>query len=348
MDKKVSLAMPAIVSILLFILPFCARGEDAAESVYSVQISSYRSLESARGDFNRVISKLPQEKLDHFRIETVGEYYALRLGKFPDRAAAAEFLKSLASDLPGAIIVESSYEQERIRLMYRARGAPEEEDAQAPLKEQDLPRAASEDQVAPPEKGDELRAPHTEEAPPQPAPEEPEKEREQPAGPSHVQPEESPVEITPPDELPEKLALIEGLLQIRDYPAALQVIGKEISGRPEHPGLNAWYGMVLLKTGRPEEALPYLTKASVLSPGEPDYHSAAGYCYFYLGEYARAADAFERALALEPSHVDALAGLGIVRVRQGDKVRARALYDRLKSLDRASAVNLLRLIEGGY
>ena len=46
-----------------------------------------------------------------------------------------------------------------------------------------------------------------------------------------------------------------------DYESALPVFMRELEAKPRDGALNQWVGVCLLRTGKPEEALPYLKAA---------------------------------------------------------------------------------------
>ena len=145
--------------------------------------------------------------------------------------------------------------------------------------------------------------------------------------------------------LTDKIAKIAALVDNKDFNSALEIITTAIATQPEHPGLNAWHGMVLLKKGQPSEALTYLKKAAELSPDIPDYHNGLGYSLFYLSRLDDAINAFRKAIHLDPGHTDALTGLCISYAKNGKREMAMDIYDMLKSVDKETAEKLLTIIE---
>jgi tetratricopeptide (TPR) repeat protein len=143
----------------------------------------------------------------------------------------------------------------------------------------------------------------------------------------------------------ETLASISFLVEKKDFDAALDMIKVEIKAEPEHPDLNAWLGMVLLKKDQPHDALKYLKKAVELSPHVSDYHNGLGYSLIYLKKYDGAIDAFNNALSLDPGHTDARTGLCIGYAKTGNREKALETYNRLKDLDNETSDKLLKIIE---
>jgi hypothetical protein len=57
---------------------------------------------------------LSREEIDYLRIEKIGKYYAVRLGKFEDRAHAERFHKTIKRDLNFSILMKAYIKDERI------------------------------------------------------------------------------------------------------------------------------------------------------------------------------------------------------------------------------------------
>ena len=84
-----------------------------------------------------------------------------------------------------------------------------------------------------------------------------------------------------------------------------------------------------------------ITRALAVDPDNGSYLDSLGWAYFKMGDYSRAAEQLQRAVALEPTHpviqdhyADALMRLG----RTADAIAAwtAALTSRDQELDRAS------------
>ena len=301
-----------IIVFTLCMLPFHSYAAEDPTSIYTVQIGSHRAIEAANEQFNTITKKLNKGNLDYLRIEKIGKFYTLRLGKFDSKPEASKFLASVRSKLPSSLIKNVYFIEERIERMYMPQDAVKEVKTQQPPIPEDVtikePGETKPPAIEPPDqKIDNVK-------------------------------EDVPIE--------EKITSISSLVHKKNYNGALEILKKEIREDPENPELNAWYGTVLLKTDNPEEALPYMEKAVELSPSVPDYYNGLGYCLFYLDRHDQAVDAFNTALSLEPEHVDALAGLGIIYAKRGEKEKAMDIYNKLKNLDESSANKLMKIIEG--
>ncbi|HET9513904.1 MAG TPA: tetratricopeptide repeat protein [Gemmatimonadales bacterium] len=88
----------------------------------------------------------------------------------------------------------------------------------------------------------------------------------------------------------------------------------------------------LYNEGRYEEAIAILKEGLSLYPSAVELHVGAGYAQLAREEFAWSRRAFEGALTLEPDHEDALAGLGEVLLKLGERKGALAAFERVLDL----------------
>ena len=300
LNKNSGLIGRFILFIVLCVFPFHSYASEKRPSVYTIQVASLKDLDAAEKQFDSITEQLDKKELAFLRIEKVGKFYSLRIGKFDTKAEANELLESVKPKFPSSIVMEVYFIEDRIKRMYETGESVKE--AQ-PAASPETGPAASEDKSA-------KTASTKEEIP-----------------------------------LEEKIDLISSLVNKKEYENALDILNEEMAKQPDQPALNAWYGTVLLKMNKPEEALPHMLKAAELSPSVADYHNGVGYCYFYLNNYSDAISEFNKALSLDPNHVDAIAGLGIIYAKSGNREQSMEIYKRLKSLDKGSAEKLLKIIQ---
>ncbi len=141
---------------------------------------------------------------------------------------------------------------------------------------------------------------------------------------------------------------IEALVRKNEYVDALDIITAEIIEQPEHPDLNAWFGMVLLKMDKPLDALQYLEKATELSPDAPYTHNSLGYSFFFLERFDEAIDEFNKAIRLDPGHFDALTGLCIAYAKISNQEKAMDIYHKIKKFNKETANQLLTIIKSNF
>lgn len=291
-------------------LPLCAFAEENSTSIYTIQIASFSTVKKADEEFTQITQTINRDELAYLRIEKIGNFYSLRLGKFNSNMDAIKFLESIKAKLPDSMIVNAYFRENRIIRLHEPQKEAEGINTQQTGVQERAGKTGPNSSTLPAAKASIVDK----------------------SGADNNVPIEKIIES------------ISSLAQNKDYDNALKITKKALTEKPEHPLLNAWHGTLLLKTNKPSEALHYLEKAVALSPDVPDYHNSLGYCFFYLNKSDKAIKAFDKVLSLEPEHIDALAGLGIIYAKSGKKDRAMNIYSSLKNLDAASADKLLRLV----
>ena len=88
----------------------------------------------------------------------------------------------------------------------------------------------------------------------------------------------------------------------------------------------------LYNEGHYDEALETLREGLTIYPHAVELHVGMGYARLAREEYLWTRRAFEEALGLDPGHEDALAGLGEVLLKFGDRTAAVACFDRILAL----------------
>ncbi|TVM31751.1 hypothetical protein DQK91_17615 [Oceanidesulfovibrio marinus] len=80
---------------------------------------------------------------------------------------------------------------------------------------------------------------------------------------------------------------------------------EELAAHPQEPLPNYYMGRLLLAQSKPQEALPYLQKATALDPGEEEYWYWLGVNQWALGNPGAEQEAYLRALEIDPKYVPA-------------------------------------------
>jgi tetratricopeptide (TPR) repeat protein len=88
----------------------------------------------------------------------------------------------------------------------------------------------------------------------------------------------------------------------------------------------------LYNEGQYDDAIDTLREGLGLYPHAVELHVGMGYARLAREEYAWARRAFEEAVALDPDHEDALAGLGEVLLKFGERTGAVGSFDRILAL----------------
>jgi len=90
----------------------------SSHEFYTVQTASFLDMDDARRHYNSVIKRINEEKLDHLRIEKIGDYFSVRIGKFDDQFNADKLFHSIKYHFPSSIIRKAYLKEERIKLRY--------------------------------------------------------------------------------------------------------------------------------------------------------------------------------------------------------------------------------------
>ncbi|UCH81678.1 MAG: SPOR domain-containing protein [Nitrospiraceae bacterium] len=82
--------------------------------VYTIQAGSFNDLNRAEKLYDFIVNELDSEDLAYLRIEKVGRYYAVRLGKFGEQRNAKIFLNKIMSHLSTLSMMKAYINTERI------------------------------------------------------------------------------------------------------------------------------------------------------------------------------------------------------------------------------------------
>jgi hypothetical protein len=86
--------------------------------VYTVQIASQKSIADAQNQFNSILRSHSEINLNLLRIEKVGKYYTVRIGKFDNYDSGNKFLEEIKPGISEAIILKAYIKNERIVKKY--------------------------------------------------------------------------------------------------------------------------------------------------------------------------------------------------------------------------------------
>ena len=87
-------------------------------TVFTVQAGSYTYKVNAENKYKSLIHDLNAADLDQLRIEKVGDYYTVRLGRFEQYGTAMKFLNAMNSRLSSSIVLEAYIKNERIVALH--------------------------------------------------------------------------------------------------------------------------------------------------------------------------------------------------------------------------------------
>ena len=86
--------------------------------VYTVQTGSFINSNYARRQFDFIAEELNENELDSLRIEKIGEFDAVRVGKFKDYTTAKKYLQAVKPRISSAIIMKTRMKN-MIKRLYK-------------------------------------------------------------------------------------------------------------------------------------------------------------------------------------------------------------------------------------
>jgi len=84
------------------------------ESVYTIQTASFKESQRAEKQFRIIEQALEGTAFQALRIEKIGRFYAVRVGRFASFAEATQFLKQHEPGLEGAMVMKAYFIDKRI------------------------------------------------------------------------------------------------------------------------------------------------------------------------------------------------------------------------------------------
>jgi hypothetical protein len=90
-----------------------------SKTIYTLQTGSFNKIKDAQKQYVFIMNRLNRENLDYLRIEKVGKFYAVRLGRFKDYSAAKEFTQAVKPHLSTVIALKAHIKDDRIIRLYR-------------------------------------------------------------------------------------------------------------------------------------------------------------------------------------------------------------------------------------
>ena len=120
MKKLISCLTVIILLPLLCSSLLSASDSSAALSIFTVQTGSFENAVDARRQFDAIVRELNKADLEYLRIEKIGKFYTVRIGKFSNHRSAEKFLLANKSGLPGTIVMNAYFKDERIERLYKS------------------------------------------------------------------------------------------------------------------------------------------------------------------------------------------------------------------------------------
>ena len=78
---------------------------EAQAKVYRVQVGAFQIYANAQDRYNLLKKTTPSHLLDHLRIEKIGKFYKVKVGKTEESEKAINLLLALQTHCPDAFVV---------------------------------------------------------------------------------------------------------------------------------------------------------------------------------------------------------------------------------------------------
>jgi Flp pilus assembly protein TadD len=138
------------------------------------------------------------------------------------------------------------------------------------------------------------------------------------------------------------IAYADGLEKLGQTDQQVQVLQAVASLNPSNAGVQSLYGKKLIAAGHPEEAAAVLQKLS--DSGSTDWRtlSALGSAYDQQGQYAKARETYQKALALQPNQISVLNNMGMSHALEGNLKQAETTLRDATALPEGKSLPRLR------
>ena len=117
------------------------------------------------------------------------------------------------------------------------------------------------------------------------------------------------------------------------YQKGLNDFSTRVKKSPDDSTANYYLGRFLLALDRPGEALPYLKQAAALSPNDSETLFWLGVAYWGVMDFSNERTAYQKVLAINPTHIPAHVYLAHNYLDAGQKSEALKQYEAALKLD---------------
>ena len=122
-------------------------------------------------------------------------------------------------------------------------------------------------------------------------------------------------------------------LEKEQYAEGIRVFQEILRKDPSNAAASYYMGRFYLAQEKPEQAMPYLQRATELAPRQADYHFWQGVAYWAVMEFQNERLSYRQALALDKNHIPALLYLAHNLLDEGAWKKALAQYDTVLQKD---------------
>lgn len=305
-----------VISTALAVQMFFPSISFSSGLIYTIQAGSFRDIADARECFHLIAKGLDEKNSVSVRIEKIGKYFSVRVGKFEDYLTAEIFLRANASGLPGAVILKAYFRDERIIDVFKGSSgravnevSPEDRERAETVYNLGLGYGGS---------GRHREA---------------------------VKAFRRVLRITP-DSADAYYNLGVAYDNLAMYKEAIEAYREAVRINPYSEKAYCNLGIAYVETGLYEEAIDAYGNAVRLNPDSPDLYVNLGIAHGRAGMYKQAADILRVAVKMDPDYADAHYNLGFAYLMSGDKNSAIREFEILQGINTEFAERLSKEISG--
>jgi tetratricopeptide (TPR) repeat protein len=298
---------------------------------------------SAQKQFKSIVQGLNEKNLDYLRIEKVGKFYTVRIGKFDDYDHAEKFLKTIKSQFSAALIRTAYIKDNRIIKLYKGSSSDDKHRAKeksllSPIPEKIKPQATERSDI---KIKTEISTENNKNA-----------EVHYNRGVNYgifgkhqeaVEAFKQAIKINP-DYVEAHYNLGVALGESGMYKEAIAAYKQAIRINPNYSDAYVNLGVSHYKNGMYKEAIDAFKHAIRINSENADTYVNLGVAYGKSGMNKEAVDALKQAIRVNPNNAEAHYNLGFAYLMLNDKNSAINEYEILKNLDTEFANMLFREI----
>jgi TolB-like protein/DNA-binding winged helix-turn-helix (wHTH) protein/Tfp pilus assembly protein PilF len=120
---------------------------------------------------------------------------------------------------------------------------------------------------------------------------------------------------------------------------------RAIDLNPSYASAHQFYSILLMASGRRDEALAEIRRAQQLDPLSLIVNDVVGWIYYEERQYEQARQQYAKTLEMEPNYVAALLDLGTVHLRMGDSHKALEQFEQARKLSAENSLTLSSLAQ---
>jgi len=138
------------------------------------------------------------------------------------------------------------------------------------------------------------------------------------------------------DHTPDWQAQVRKYAEAQDWKSALRIVNQEIARAPQDPDVRAWYARVMAWSGQLAEAEKEYLEILKLSRTDPDNWMGLASVYLREGKVEDALRALDRAVEIDPKRADLRAAHARALRARGERNEARMEFQKALNLDPTS------------